>query len=76
MPTSIPNTQLLDQPVDQLPVSAEFGQMMQGLEFTTLRDLLEHPAHQLLKMKGFGYRMLKELITLLENNGLTAWLQE
>ncbi len=50
--------------------------MMRGLEFATLRNLLQHPAHQLLKMEGFGYRMLKELITLLEKNGLTDWLQE
>ncbi len=76
MSTSIQNTQLLDQPVDRLPVSPEFKQMMRGLEFTTLRNLLQHPAHQLLKMEGFGYRMLKELITLLEKNGLTDWLQE
>ncbi len=70
------NDEVLDQPVAQLPVSPEFLQMMQTLHFQTLRDLLHYPAHQLLQLDGFGYRMLKELITLLEHNNLTGCLRE
>jgi hypothetical protein len=50
--------------------------MMQTLHLQTLRDLLQHPVHRLLRMEGFGYRMLKELIQLLEQNGLTDYLKE
>ena len=70
------NDEVLDQPVAQLSVSPEFLQMMQTLHFQTLRDLLQHPAHQLLQMEGFGYRMLKELIALLDRNDLTGCLRE
>ena len=57
---------LLDQPANALPVSEEFRQMMGKHRFETLEELVAHPAHHLLKMEGFGYRMLKELIALLE----------
>jgi DNA-directed RNA polymerase alpha subunit len=70
------NNEVLDQPVTQLPVSPEFLEMMQTLHFQTLRDLLQYPAHQLLQMDGFGYRMLKELIALLDSNDLTSSLRE
>ncbi len=70
------SNEVLDQPVVQLPVSLEFLEMMQTLHFQTLRDLLHYPAYQLLQMDGFGYRMLKELIELLERYDLTGCLQE
>ncbi len=70
------SNEVLDQPVAQLPVSREFLEMMQTLHFHTLRDLLRYPAYQLLQMEGFGYRMLKELIELLERYDLTGCLQE
>ncbi len=70
------NSNVLDQPAEALPVSPEFLEMMQTLHFETLRELLHYPAWQLLGMEGFGYRSLKELVTLLEENGLTDCLKE
>jgi hypothetical protein len=67
---------LLSQPAEQLPVSEEFIKMMQQLHFQTLGELVAHPVYQLLKMDGFGYRMLKELIYLLEAHGLSSHLKE
>jgi DNA-directed RNA polymerase alpha subunit len=74
--TSSDNILLLDQPAESLPVSEEFLKMMHSLQFHTLRELLQHPAHELLEMDGFGYRMLRELLTLLENHNLADKLQE
>ena len=74
MPTH--DIDLLHQPANTLPVSEEFRQTMGKLRFETLEELVAYPAHRLLKMDGFGYRMLKELIALLERNDLSNRLQE
>jgi len=61
---------LLQQPIDALSVSPEFKDMSKANGFNTLQEILDEPLHELpLKAKS-GYRMLRELLDVLQANGL------
>jgi hypothetical protein len=70
------NPSILNKPLTQLGLSAEFLEMANLNRFSTLEDILKEPADALLKRSGFGYRMLKELTGLLERDGLLHLLKE
>ncbi len=59
---------ILTQPVSQLPVIEELAQFMHAMQFTNLKELLAFSVPELLKMEGFGYRCLKNLYQVLEEN--------
>lgn len=58
----------------QLPISPSFKRFFTMHRITTLNGLLERTPKELLKMKGFNERTLKELIDVLEANGLVQLL--
>lgn len=67
---------LFSQPINDLPVSADFKKMATSLNFQTLHDILEVEAADLLKMPGMSYHMLQEFIQFLEENGQAHLLED
>ncbi len=63
-------------PVDELPIIEELSAFMRQMEFKNLKELLEFNAPDLLKTKGFGYRCLQSLLSLLEEHGCIELLRE
>lgn len=70
------NTPILNQPVESLPVIEELTHFMHQKGFATLKDMLAYSAPELLKMEGFGYRCLKSLYQVLEENGCEQFLRQ
>ena len=70
------NAPILTQPVDELPVIEELSDFMHQKQFATLKELLVFSAPELLKMEGFGYRCLKSLYQVLEENGCEELLRQ
>jgi ERCC4-type nuclease len=67
---------ILTQPVNQLPLIEELADFMHRRQFSNLRDLLAFSVSELLKMEGFGYRCLKNLYQVLEENGCEDLLRQ
>lgn len=67
---------ILQKPIQSLDVSAEFKAMANANEFNTLEEILKEPLHELPFKKQSGYRMLKELLTMLEENGLPELIED
>ena len=57
---------ILSKPIEHVLTSEEFLEMCRLNNFRTLNEVVEYPTYELLKKPGFGKRMLKELITILE----------
>jgi hypothetical protein len=70
------NAPILTQPANQLPVIEELVHFMQQRQFTNLKEMLAFSVPQLLKMEGFGYRCLRSLYKVLEENGCAELLRE
>jgi DNA-directed RNA polymerase alpha subunit len=66
---------VLNQPIEQLAFSEEFKNKTGQLGFKTLASLLEHQPSDLLKLPGFGYRMLTEYIDFLEAAHLGKYIK-
>lgn len=64
------NPAILEVEYGKLPISPSFKRFFTAHKIKTLQGLLERTPTELLKMKGFNERTLKELIDLLEANGL------
>lgn len=62
---------ILEKPIRFLKVSTEFKVMAQYHDFSNLHELLEINVAELLKMRFFGYRMLRELYHILLQNEMT-----
>jgi len=74
-------TKALDHPVlhkaiGSLNVSAEFKLMAKANQFNTLEDVLKEPLDGLPFKKLSGYRMLRELLTVLEQHGLHELMED
>lgn len=67
---------ILYVPVDQLPIIEELAAFMHHMEFENLKEMLEFSAPDLLKTKGFGYRCLQNLLSLLDDHGCIDLLRE
>ncbi|SEN95951.1 hypothetical protein SAMN05216436_12663 [bacterium A37T11] len=67
-------TAILYQPIADLPVSKSFNDESRRLGFFTLKEITDAGWHQLLKMEGFSYWWLNELVTLLERHKLIHML--
>lgn len=61
---------LFHLPIDSLLISLEFKKMSQANGFATLQDLLKEPLHELPLKPKSGYRILRELLDILQENGL------
>jgi hypothetical protein len=67
---------ILTQPVAQLPLIEELAQFMHHRQFDNLKEMLAFSVSDLLKMEGFGYRCLKNLYQVLEDNGCEDLLRQ
>ena len=67
---------ILRKPIQTLEVSGEFKAMAKANGFRTLEDILEGPLNDLPFRKLSGYRMLKEFLDILEQNGLGGIINE
>jgi hypothetical protein len=67
---------ILTQPVAQLPLIEELAQFMHHRQFANLKEMLAFSVSDLLKMEGFGYRCLKNLYQVLEDNGCEDLLRQ
>lgn len=70
------NLPLLEKSAEELDLSKELKNFMQYSGFSNLNQMLQYRTGELLKMKGFGYRLLKEIYILLDNNNSIALLKE
>lgn len=61
---------ILQKAIQGLNVSKEFKAMAKANGYKTLQNLLDHPLHELPFKKLSGYRMLKEFLDLLDENGI------
>lgn len=61
---------VLNTPITELKFSEEFKRKAEQLGFQSLAGLLKHHPSDLLKLPGFGYRMLTEYISFLEREKL------
>lgn len=67
---------LLQQPIDSLSVSPEFKVMSKTNGFSTLQEIINEPLHELPLKAQSGYRMLKELLEVLQANGLEDLIED
>jgi len=67
---------ILDKPLREFEISAEFEAMCQENNFTCLRDLLKIPPHKLPLLSKSSYRILKELVELLSRHDLLDMLDD
>lgn len=67
---------ILYVPVEELPIIEELTSFMRQMEFKNLKEMLEFTAPDLLKTKGFGYRCLQNLLSLLDEHGCIDLLRE
>ena len=66
----------LAQPIIDLPFSNHFKTGAEQLYFKTIGDILQNDVAVLLKMPGFTYHMLQELVQLTEKKKLTHLLKQ
>jgi hypothetical protein len=67
---------ILDKPLDQFALSAEFLEMVRINNFKNLGEITKIPVHELLKLPYFRYRVLVELMTILKFYKLESVLIE
>lgn len=67
---------ILTKPIHSMDVSKEFKAMAEANEFKTLEEMLKESLHDLPNKKLSGYRILKEMLDILEQHGLTAMLED
>lgn len=75
MPEPI-NALVLKVPIQSMPVSPEFKRMAGANGFVTLQDILDRSLNDFHTLPRSGYRMLKELADILEQNGLGELLDD
>ncbi len=75
MPEPI-NALVLKEPIQSMSVSPEFKRMAGANGFVTLQDILNRSLNDFHTLPQSGYRMLKELADILEQNGLGELLDD
>ena len=70
------SNQILQKPIHALNMSKEFKAMAHANKFNTLDEILKESFHELPFMKLSGYRMLRELLDTLEENGLSELIED
>ena len=68
--------EILNLSIKNLPFSEDFKSVSQKFGFNTLGELIDKPVAELLKIDGFTYHLLQELIQFLEEKGLANLLKE
>ena len=67
--------EILQQPIQELPLGDAARQFLKENSFLTLEQLLEKPVSYLLKMPGMTTHILTDLVTFLESNNLASLLK-
>lgn len=67
---------ILCKPITELPLSSEFKVMASVNEFSTLADLLIVPHYSIHALPKSGYRIVKELLMLLEREKLLELIDD
>jgi len=67
---------ILLKPILTLGVSEEFEAMAKANGYTTLKDVLKEPLYKFPFKPLSGYRMLKELLAILEEHGLDELMED
>lgn len=67
---------ILHKAIKSLDVSREFKAMAKANGFKTLQDILDSPLHELPYKQQSGYRMLKELLDVLEVHSLSFLVED
>ena len=68
--------EILNLSIKNLPFSEDFKSVSQQSGLNTIGEIIEKPATELLKIDGFNYHLLQELIQFLEQKALANLLQE
>jgi len=71
-----PTHPILKKAIQSMNVSKEFKVMARANGYKTLQDILDFSPHQLPFKQQSGYRMLKEFLEILDENGLAGLLRE
>lgn len=67
---------ILLKPIAALPVSQAFAEMAKANHYTTLQDILKLPLYSFPNRRQSGYRMLKELLGILETHSLEQLIED
>ena len=65
----------LAQSIKELPFSEDFKSGAEKLNFQTLGDIIQNDVASLLKLHGFTFHMMQELVQFLEINNLSHLLR-
>ena len=74
MPTK--ENEILSQKISDLPFTEDLKSVSQKSGFNTIGEIIDKPVAELLKIDGFTYHLLQELIQFLEAKGLANLLKE
>jgi hypothetical protein len=67
---------ILQKAIQGMDVTKEFKAMAKANGYKTLQHILDQPLHELPFKKLSGYRMLKEFLDLMDENGLADFMEE
>lgn len=67
---------ILQKAIQGLNVSKEFKAMAKANGYKTLQNILDHPLHELPFKTHSGYRILKELLDILDDHGVNSHLDD
>lgn len=67
---------VLHKPIGTLNVSDEFLTMAEANSYNTLDQILKEPLHEIPFKLLSGYRILKELLGILEEHGLENLIED
>lgn len=67
---------ILQVPIFTLEVSKEFMSMAKANKYNTIEDIIKYPLSDLPTKNQSGYRMLRELLDILEANGLDHLIKD
>ena len=76
MPLKANDTEILEQPIEELHVTDLFKKFIADNNFKTLSEVIEIDVTGLLKLPGFNYHTLVELTGILEKHNLTGLLKQ
>lgn len=65
-----PTSHLLKKPISTLELSPALRAMCTANGFVTLADVLQEPLYKIPFLNHSGYRVLNEVLAILENNDL------
>lgn len=72
----ITENEILSQKISDLPFTEDLKSLSQKFGFKTIAEIIDKPVPELLKIDGFTYHLLQELIQFLEEKGLAHKLKE